>query len=213
MLTHCPKCRTYKPPRIQQCRCGYDFTAELVETSDFETMGMSEAEERRLGQEMWRSGKLLVIRKGAEFPDRCVKTNQPVQGKRHRQVLSWHHPSLYFLIFAGWLIYLIVALSVQKKAIIYFGVTEQILQRRRRNILLTWASGFISLSFILYCVSLPNPMNGAVLLVPLIGVIGMIVGASRTVIVQVDYMKDDYIWIRGICQEYLDLLPEWEPFV
>ncbi len=34
---------------------------------------------------MWRDGSLLVVRKGEEFPDRCVKTNRPAHGRRVQQ--------------------------------------------------------------------------------------------------------------------------------
>ena len=39
---------------------------------------------------IWRSGNLLVMRKGAQLPDRCVKTNQPAYGKRLKLLLQWH---------------------------------------------------------------------------------------------------------------------------
>jgi hypothetical protein len=41
MLTHCPRCLTYKSLSAQLCRCGYDFTAESFELSSFETMRMA----------------------------------------------------------------------------------------------------------------------------------------------------------------------------
>ena len=31
---------------------------------------------------MWRDGKYLVVCRGALFPDRCIKTNEPAEGLR-----------------------------------------------------------------------------------------------------------------------------------
>ena len=41
---------------------------------------------------MWRSGRLLVCRRDAHFPDRCVKSNDPVGPQRTRLKLRWFHP-------------------------------------------------------------------------------------------------------------------------
>ena len=38
---------------------------------------------------MWRDGKLLVILRGEPFPDRCIKTNLPAEGRRLKQGLHW----------------------------------------------------------------------------------------------------------------------------
>jgi hypothetical protein len=48
----------------------------------------------------WRDGKMLVVRKGAELPDRCLKCAAPARGYRFSRSLSWHKPvwALTFLI-------------------------------------------------------------------------------------------------------------------
>jgi hypothetical protein len=46
---------------------------------------------------VWRDGELLVMRKGAVLPDRCVKCNAPAEGGRLRYVQLWHDP-IYFLL-------------------------------------------------------------------------------------------------------------------
>ena len=39
--------------------------------------------EDRSGAEtgMWREGKVLVLRKGSQFPHRCIKCNEPAVGR------------------------------------------------------------------------------------------------------------------------------------
>ena len=48
--------------------------------------------------DLWRDGKLLLIRKGAELPDRCLKCNEPAEGYRLKRTLSWHPPGWYLLV-------------------------------------------------------------------------------------------------------------------
>jgi len=49
----------------------------------------------------WRDGKLLVVRKGAELTDRCLKCAAPTKGYRDRfsRLLSWHKPFWFVLFF------------------------------------------------------------------------------------------------------------------
>ena len=40
----------------------------------------------------WRHEKMLVVRKGAELPDQCLKCAAPARGYRLSRSLSWHKP-------------------------------------------------------------------------------------------------------------------------
>lgn len=62
----------------------------------------------------YREGKLLVVPAGSSIPPNCVKCGTPTSDKL-RMKFHWHSSWLYLLIFAGLIIYLIVALIVQKK--------------------------------------------------------------------------------------------------
>jgi hypothetical protein len=39
---------------------------------------------------------------------------------------------------------------------------------------------------------------------------GMIWGTVKIPVVAAQRIETDYVWIRGVCQEYLASLPEWE---
>jgi hypothetical protein len=75
--------------------------------------------------QMWREGKVLVIRKGDDFPDRCIKCNAPSVSPRRRYKLTWHSPWLYLLILAALLLYAIVAVIVRKTAVVNIGLCER----------------------------------------------------------------------------------------
>src|SRR6266446_5069294 len=53
------------------------------------------------GGDVWQDRGLLVIRKGAVLPDRCVKCNAPAEGYRLKRNLAWHQPAIYLTILAG----------------------------------------------------------------------------------------------------------------
>jgi len=162
---------------------------------------------------IWRSGNLLVIRKGAPLPDRCIKTNQPANGKRFRATLYWHHPAIYLLILLNLLIYVIIATALRKTAIVYVGVTEETLQKRRRAILWGWVVGIAGIILFFSALSLQSGLTmGILILLSLVLMLGGLIGGiAKATLVKVDRIEDEYIWIRGVTNEYLALLPEWNP--
>jgi hypothetical protein len=164
-------------------------------------------------ESIWRSKNLLVMRKGAQLPDRCIKTNKPANGKRFKATLYWHHPVIYLLILLSLLIYVIVAIAVRKKAVVYVGVTEEMLQKRKRAILWGWGVGIAGIILFFSALSLQSESAMWVLvllsLVLMLG--GLIGGINKATLVNVDRIEDEYIWIRGVTKEYLALLPEWNP--
>ncbi|NJN57966.1 MAG: hypothetical protein HC879_10940 [Leptolyngbyaceae cyanobacterium SL_5_9] len=163
-------------------------------------------------KDVWRARNLLVMRRGAQLPDRCVKTNQPAKGKRFKTTLYWHHPAIYLLLLLNVLIYIIVAITVRKKAVIHIGVTEEVLQKRGRAILWGWGAGIAGV--VLFFSALAIPSGSAVgglfaLLSPFLILGGLIGGIARSTLISVDRIEDEYVWIRGVSKEYLALLPEW----
>lgn len=164
-------------------------------------------------EHIWRSGDLLVMRRGAQLPDRCIKTNQPANGKRFKATLYWHHPLLYLLILINLLVYVIVAIAVRKKAVVYVGVTERTLQKRRRAISWGWGIGIAGI--ILFFSALSLPSESATVLLAVLGLFlmlgGLGGGIAKATLVDADRIEDEYIWLRGVTNEYLALLPEWDP--
>ena len=94
----------------------------------------------RTGSEaqMWREGHVLVVRKGGDFPDRCIKCNAPGVLPRRRVSLSWHAPGWYLLILLQLLIYLIAALIVRKTAKFDVALCERHQKRVLRARIVGW---------------------------------------------------------------------------
>ena len=143
MPTTCPMCAEDVFPGARTCEhCGEPLFG---------------ADDRRQSYGLSRQGKTLVREKDAELPNRCVKSNEPTQ-RRLKRSLSWHHPALILLVFAGVLIYVIVALVMRKQATIHIGLSDAWFQKRRRTILISW--GIVLLSIGLFAIGITMTDKG-----------------------------------------------------
>jgi len=81
--------------------------------ADLDATGIEGLGEAREWEEtwLWRDGPLLVIRKGAEFPDRCVRCGAGAGGYRLKGTLLRHSPGYFLLLLLGFIPY-VIALSL-----------------------------------------------------------------------------------------------------
>jgi hypothetical protein len=115
---------------------------------------------------------------------------------------------LYFLIFLNIFIYLICAIAVRKRAKIEIGVSYKVIAERKRAIAVTWIIELTGIG--LFILSLFNNVVWMAVLGLLLIIGGMIWGTVKIPVVAAQRIETDYVWIRGVCQEYLASLPEWE---
>jgi Na+/H+ antiporter NhaA len=127
----------------------------------------------------------------------------------------------------------IVAAIVQKNATVYLGVSEGVLRKRRKRILWSWIAGLggmivptLLLVIIDKIAALTQPefqagsaigeampssvamlISSLTVVLPLVA---LIMGFRITSLVSVNYIGDEYIWFKGACEEYLEMLPEWD---
>jgi hypothetical protein len=161
---------------------------------------------------LWRQGNQLVMHKLAPLPDICLKSNQPAT-RRLKRKLSWHHPAVYLAILAHLLIYVIVALVIRKTATIHIPLTEEWFAIRRRRMLFSW--GAILLSMMLFAVSVSVIDREA--WAPLVLIVSLLLFLAAAIygllscrLVWPKRMTDDYIWLKGVHQEFLDRLEPWQ---
>lgn len=166
---------------------------------------------------VWRDGNLLVVRKGCMLPGRCVKCNQPAVERRKRQRLYWHSPWLYLiLVFTlNLLIYMIVALIVQRSIIVQTGVCERHRRRRRQVISIAWLMFVGSVIAIGVGGSLMDNRTNLGLPILLVGC-GLLAGApiygfSASRLLWAKRIDTYFAWLKGACPEYLAELPELPP--
>jgi hypothetical protein len=190
----------------------YTNDQETPEIYPVEEVG--EASNRRI--DVFREGKLLVMRKNAILPDRCVKSNEPAAGKIRRN-LSWHPSYVYFIIILNIIIYAIVASLVSKKATVYIGLSETWIRKRRNAILIGWMLPLLGV--VLFVISLiiltephgnTDPVFGFGILGSIVLILGgAIYGIIASQLVSPTRITDRFVWLRGVHPEYIESLPEF----
>lgn len=159
------------------------------------------------GSQVWRFNRQLVCRPGTSLPDRCVKCNVPVHGSRLKRQLYWHPALVYVLLLVNLLVYIIVALFVRKRATLDVGLCDA---HRKRRVLIIAGSWLTVLSGIaLFVYGLSNNQGGIALFGFLAFLVAAIVGAVLGPQVSAAKIDKDFVWVKGVCREYLEQLPDW----
>lgn len=154
-----------------------------------------------------RSKKSLVMGRKATLPDRCVKCNGPANANRLRRDLYWHNPALYLLILISILVYAIVAIAVRKQARIAVPLCDTHLAKRKKAILITWL--IVVAAIVLLFAGISTEIGPIMALAGLLFLGGIIYGAIATQTVTARKIDKEYVWLNGVCKEYLAELPEW----
>jgi heme A synthase len=168
------------------------------------------------GVGIWRMGNVLIMHKMAQLPNICVKTGREAD-QRVKRTMQWHHPALALLIFAGVLIYVIVALLTRKKAMIEIPVTREWMRGRNRRLAICIAIsllGAVMFGGAIYATveevisgDLIALMLGAGVLTGMGGLIGCIVVSP---ILKPIRITDTHVYLKGMDRELLGSYPMWQ---
>lgn len=156
---------------------------------------------------VWRSPKLLVLRRDAELPDRCVRCNGPAHGYRLKRKLYWHPPAYYLLILLSILIYAVVAIIVRKKATVHIGLCEE--HRKGRKLAILTSCG-LGAGAVLSCV-IAGVSGNAFWVIPgiLLLLSALILAAVKTSVISAARIDAEYVRLKGAQPAFLNSLPEW----
>lgn len=157
-------------------------------------------------QEIWRDHQTLVCRRGARFPERCVKCNAPAALPLKRYQLYWHHPGWYVFLLAYVFPYFVVAALAGRRATVRIGLCARHKRRIVYGTLLGWG-GFTAIALAVTAgVKLERgPLLG-------LGMIAFLRWAIATVltlrIVSAVRIDRQLVRIGGCGSAFLDTLPE-----
>lgn len=161
---------------------------------------------------IWRQGNVLVMHQRAQLPPICVKSGAPSTTWLKRD-LSWHHPLAYLGLLAGLIPFVIIALIMTKRATIHIGLSEQWVARRKQWMLIGWGVGLSGLAMIVGgIVLMANEMEWGGLGMPLgffVGLGGLIAGNFGAAMVTPKKIDDNYVWLKGVHRDVLNMFPEW----
>lgn len=195
----CPMCGAVNPAVQRECTaCGESFT-----------QGPGAGD-------LFRERQLLVIRKGATLPPRCLFTNRPSEDILKRE-LTWHPRWLYVVAFIpGPLFYILAAVIVRQKARLELPFTYEALQRRRLVLLRGWIGGLTGVALWLSVPILAVVNNwgdmlaatGASTGLGLIMISWFLTSRYSSIVVPTRITKK-FVWLRGVHPDYLADLPDF----
>lgn len=166
-------------------------------------------------QEIWKFGKFLVMRRGASLPNRCIKTNRPTTQKV-REKLYWHHPSNVWAGTIGVFLTLLLYYALVQKESISIGLCEEFLDRRQKGIAasrILLKTIFISFIAVMFA-DFVGIISGSVffLLFFILFACRLVVEAWLFDFISIVWIEDEYIFIKGVNQEYISEFPEWSDY-
>lgn len=170
--------------------------------------GVDDAGPTGLG--MWRKKKTLIVTPHADFPDRCVKCNEPANGFRKKLQLIYHPPYVIFLfLFIG-----ILALLLGKKHKVEVGLCHGCRKKRTTGILLGVTAVFLFFGGCVGGIGVSNnsPTVGGLMIFGgiILGLIAAIVAAIKTSLIRAQHISPEYVKISGAGPKFLDSLPEFD---
>ena len=135
----------------------------------------------------------------------AIKCNAPAHGWRVNKALHWHHPPLYVLIFAGLLVYAIIALVVQKSAKVSLGFCHVHKSQRNRTLLAGWLLFFVSLVAFFAAIAEGEASIAVVGVALLTAAVVLSLLGGR--FIQVKKIDDEFVYLKGVHPRYLDEFP------
>src|SRR6266487_6035710 len=141
---------------------------------------------------VWRDSSTLIMLKTARLPDYCIKCGVAADGSHLTRKLSWHHPALYLLIFAGLLIYAIVALIVRKSAKIEVSMCQDHIRKHRTAVAVGWLVFVAGVAFIVFAIA---QQSGGSALFGIALVFASAIYSTFVKVVRVKKIDDYYVWL------------------
>ncbi len=161
---------------------------------------------------MWRDGRLLVVRKGEVFPDRCVKSDRPAHGRRVQQVAERGCAVSFLVHLCNPIAGVLVADSVTKGVAFSVGLSDEWCRKRRRAFCLAGGIIIVSLAAMAYGVTLIGVADIGLWLL-LLGILstlgGLLYGLNASTLVTAKRITKDYFWLKGVHPDFLADLPDW----
>jgi len=179
-------------------------------------------------KDVWKDKTFLVMNKEALLPYRCVKTNNPTNGQCVSLKLQWHSPVKFFIGVAavcflmylrlGMILWTILMLPIMgvffvpKRLKIEMGISEEIVKKQNRAIKISRGFFAIGLVPIVAGIALFDQQPAGIIIIfsgLLLFAIGAICRADGANPIALKRVKGDYVWLSGVNEDYLSVLPDW----
>lgn len=162
---------------------------------------------------LWKCGHLLVAERDAAFPDRCLRTNRPsTQFVIHQ--FNWISPWVLILGLAicgvpiiGVMISMVLLGFNSKRAAFWLPFSDEAIREKQRRILTMMTATAALFLNLPVAFLLSNTAFSIIFLFGLVIIAGLVY--VTVPLVSVSKIERNYVFIKGVCPEFLSLLPEF----
>jgi hypothetical protein len=161
---------------------------------------------------IWRDRNLLMVRKGVELPDRCLKCDAPAEGYRFKRNLSWASPWWFLTLFLiGPLLFVIIYYCVRWTGEVSAGLCPVHRTKRRKFIAIGWITALLGIALMITAGPLVEArfMGIPILAGALLMIAGMLIGAIGAQVLVPNRIDKHFIWLKKVSPSYLAKLPDW----
>jgi hypothetical protein len=155
-----------------------------------------------------RDGKVLVVPRDNDLPERCVKCNAPAHAPIRQRTVYWHHPAVYIAFFINIILYIILALAMRKTAKLSPGLCERHKRKRTLGLWVGWGGFFVMTIVVLPLLGALMDIGGMVIGILLI-LATVITGIVMSRIVYANHIDDRYVRLKGCGEPFLDTFPSY----
>jgi len=142
------------------------------------------------------------------LPRLCVRCGAAANGRPVERVFYWHHPAIYLAIFAGLLIYVILAVVVRKGMKVRVPLCAQHSQRRNVLVTLAWVLPLIGIADA-FVLPRFNVDGGVVALLCVALVLsGLVLWSVASNPIRPKFIDATRGEFTGFCEAYLQQFPE-----
>ena len=153
----------------------------------------------------YAEGNILVLPPNATLPASCVKCGAVPKEPWLKRKFYWHNPLLYLVVLAGLLVYVIVALIVQKKRELMVPICPRHESQRKTKL---WIGALMLVACIPVPVALATSMKedywlGIAMLLGLVMFFAGAITIIRSRVLTPTYIGDDCAKFKGAHPEFL----------
>ncbi len=154
----------------------------------------------------FREGSRLLIAKDSQLPDFCVVCGAHGTHRRRKE-FSWHEPWIILTVFAGLLVYIILALVLSKKGRLEFAYCDKHWRRRTIHIAAAWIlAAVVPLAILFMAIAFDSKISYGMgwflaLAAVLSFFIGLVWGASALGVLKIAKIDEHYIHLKQLPSE------------
>ncbi len=156
----------------------------------------------------WRDGNMLMVRKGAVLPDRCLKCNAPAEGYQFTRTISWITPWWFLLLLIALLLFVLAYYVFRWQGKVTVGLCPRHRTNRVRAVVLGWLTTLVGAGLVPVSTMVPKLESIALVAGPLLVIFGVLGGMLGSRVLVAKRIDKNFIWLGSVSPDYLETFPD-----